>query len=271
MEQKKKSKFIGGIGALLVHAAVLALLFLLGFTLPAQEQEEGVPVMLGAVANASGFTDPSLVQVDVMPEEVAPQAEEVPEQPVITQDMEESVTLTPRNEATKPEVKKPEKSEAEIAAEAQRLAEEKAERERREAEEAARRRVAGSFGKSAQMGDKGTTEGTGVQGSAQGNVSDGEATGSGGYGTFDLGGRSLGEGGLVRPAINAQERGTVVINITVNPAGNVIDTQINLQRTNTVNAAMRTAAEDAARRTRFNAVDGLNNQSGTITYYFELK
>lgn len=52
-------------------------------------------------------------------------------------------------------MKKPEKTEAEKAEEARKLAEEKAERERREAEEAARKRVAGAFGKGAQMGNKG--------------------------------------------------------------------------------------------------------------------
>jgi hypothetical protein len=34
---------------------------------------------------------------------------------------------------------------------------------------------------------------------------------------------------------------------------------------------LRKAAEDAAKKARFNAVSGLNNQTGTITYYFNLK
>ena len=33
----------------------------------------------------------------------------------------------------------------------------------------------------------------------------------------------------------------------------------------------RCIAEDAAKKARFNAVDGVNNQTGTITYYFNLK
>ena len=40
---------------------------------------------------------------------------------------------------------------------------------------------------------------------------------------------------------------------------------------NTVNPTLRKAAEEAARKARFNKVDGVNNQSGTITYYFKLK
>ena len=57
---------------------------------------------------------------------------------------------------------------------------------------------------------------------------------------------------------------------TVDPEGNVIDTRIN-NRTNTTNLQLRNAAEQAARKTKFNAIGGENNQTGTITYYFKLK
>ena len=49
----------------------------------------------------------------------------------------------------------------------------------------------------------------------------GAKSGVGGYGTFNLGGRSIGEGGLPRPVYNVQEEGRVVVSITVNPAGHV--------------------------------------------------
>ena len=35
--------------------------------------------------------------------------------------------------------------------------------------------------------------------------------------------------------------------------------------------APRKAAEDAAKKARFNTIDGVNNQTGTITYYFNLR
>ena len=169
-------------------------------------------------------------------------------------------------------VKKPEKTEAEKAAEAKRLAEEKAERERKAAEEAAKKKVANAFGKGAQMGgSKGTSaSGTGTEGSKDGNSSTGAKTGTGGYGTFDLGGRSLGTGSLPKPVYNVQEEGRVVVNITVNPTGQVISTSISPQA-NTVNYALRKEAEDAAKKARFNTIDGVNNQTGTITYYFNLR
>ena len=239
-DRRKKGEFVGALGALLVHVAVIALLILVSFTVPQPDEDAGgVPVMLGNVESARGFDDPSLVDVDILPKEP---------------------------------VKKPEKTEAEKAAEAKRLAEEKAERERKAAEEAAKKKVANAFGKGAQMGgSKGTSaSGTGTEGSKDGNSSTGAKTGTGGYGTFDLGGRSLGTGSLPKPAYNVPEEGRVVVNITVNPAGVVIGTSINPQ-TNTVNSTLRKAAEDAAKKARFNTVEGPNNQTGTITYYFNLR
>lgn len=290
MDRRKKGEYIGALGALLVHVAVIALLILVSFTVPQPDEDAGgVPVMMGNVESARGFDDPSLVDVDVLDEDAAAPAETAPELPseqdLLTQTEEETVTLKPKTEEPKKEtvkakevakpkepVKKPEKTEAEKAAEAKRLAEEKAERERKAAEEAARKRVSGAFGKGAQMeGNKGTSAGgTGTEGSKEGNSSTGAKTGTGGYGTFDLGGRSLGTGSLPKPAYNVQEEGRVVVNITVNPAGQVISTGINPQ-TNTVSSALRKAAEDAAKKARFNTVDGVTNQTGTITYYFNLR
>ena len=279
MDGKKKGEYIGMLGALLVHVAIIALLILVSFTLPNNQDEGGVPVMMGDVDASLGNYDPStMVDVDVLPPEDVPEvveSQETVEQEMITQTEEETVVIKPKVEPKKekPEVvKKPEKTAAEKAAEEKKLAEEKAERERKAAAEAAAKRVSGAFGKGAQMdGSKGTANsGTGVEGSKDGNSSSGAKTGAGGYGTFDLGGRSIGEGGLPRPVYNVQEEGRVVVSITVNPAGHVIATSINRQ-TNTVNTALRKAAEDAAKRARFNAVEGVNNQTGTITYYFNLR
>ena len=160
----------------------------------------------------------------------------------------------------KPKEQPKEKTEAEKRAEAEKAA-----------AAAASSKIAGAFGKGTQMGNKGTgTTGSGLEGSPTGNSSEGKSGGVGGYGTFDLNGRSLGSGGLPMPVYNVQDEGRVVVTITVNPAGQVISTSIN-KRTNTVNASLRKAAEEAARKARFNQVDGVNNQTGTITYYFKLK
>ena len=290
----KKNKVTGWVSTLVLHAVLLLLLWLVAISQPKMQEEGGVPVMLGNMEMAQGDADPyTLTDVDILDEPQLPSEvsapEPVPTPPVktemITQEDEPTVAV-PKKETPKPKVKtetvkketpkkepvKPkEKTEAEKRAEAERLAAEKKAAEEKAAAEAAAKRIAGAFGKGTQMGSKGTAEaGEGIQGSPTGNAAEGQSAGVGGYGTFDLNGRSLGPGGLPKPVYNVQEEGRVVVTITVNSAGQVIHTSIN-KRTNTANAALRKAAEDAARRARFNAVSGVNNQTGTITYYFKLK
>ena len=290
----KKNKVTGLVGTIVLHVVLLLLLLLVAISKPKAQEEGGVPVMLGNMEMAQGNADPyTLTDVDVLDEPQLPSEVSVPEPvptpPVktemITQEDEPTVTV-PKKETPKPKVKtetvkketpkkepvKPkEKTEAEKRAEAERMAAEKKAAEERAAAEAAAKRIAGAFGKGTQMGSKGTADsGEGLQGSPTGNAAEGKSTGIGGYGTFDLNGRSLGPGGLPMPIYNVQEEGPVVVTITVNPAGQVIHTSIN-KRTNTANAALRKAAEDAAKKARFNTVSGVNNQTGTITYYFKLK
>ena len=139
MNIKRKSEYIGALGALLVHVAIIALLILVSFAIPHPDEEAGgVPVMMGDVDAAYGNYDPStMVDVEVLPEEVPapqPEPEVETEQEMITQTEEETVVVKPKAEPKKekPKVaKKPEKTPEEKAAEAKKLAEEKAERERK--------------------------------------------------------------------------------------------------------------------------------------------
>ena len=112
MDRRKKGEYIGALGALLVHVAVIALLILVSFTVPQPDEDAGgVPVMMGNVDAASGFDDPSLVDVDIMDEDAAAPAETAPELPseqdLLTQTEEETVTLKPKTEEPKKETVKP--------------------------------------------------------------------------------------------------------------------------------------------------------------------
>lgn len=295
----KKNKITGLVGTIVLHVILLVLLWLITISLPQVQEEGGVPVMLGNAELSQGNADSyTLTDIDILnePEAPAPDAAEpetVPtpqvKEEIITQDEEETVAVpkkepkketpkqetpkkeTPRKETPrKEEVKPKEKTEAEKRAEAEKAAAAKKAAAEKAAAEAAARKIAGAFGKGTQMGNKGTgTSGSGLEGSPTGNAAEGKSSGVGGYGTFDLNGRSLG-GSLPMPVYNVQDEGRVVVTITVNPTGQVISTSIN-KRTNTVNASLRKAAEEAARKARFNSVDGVNNQTGTITYYFKLK
>lgn len=279
----KRSKTIGIVGTIAVHVLVVVMLLLLDMAMPEKQEEGGVPVMMGdtdmAQGNGGQYT---MTEVDVMPKpEQTVTSESVPaadvRQPMITQQDEPSLEV----KEEKPQEKKKTETTVKVTPDKvneqkKELPKEKTEAEKRaEAEkaaaEAAANKIAGAFGKGAQMGSKGTAAtGDGNEGRPDGNSQTGGMAGMGGYGTFDLNGRSLGQGGLPVPVYNVQEEGRVVVTIVVNPSGQVISTSIN-KRTNTVNPVLRKAAEDAARKARFNAVDGVDNQSGTITYYFRLR
>ncbi len=283
MDRNKRGEYVGALGTVVAHAALLALLIFISFSVPIDSEDGGVPVIMGDVETAQEGGDNSLVDVDVLPEPEfsEPAVSNVADVPLITQEQEKTVdvpTQKTKVEKVKPKSEtvaktKTEKSEAEIEAERKRLAEEKAAAERKAAAEAAAKRVSGAFGKGSQMSDsRGTSDsGKGAEGSKNGNSTTGVTTGTPGYGTFNLGGRSLGEGGLPRPVYNVQEEGVVAVSIVVSPAGKVIDAKIDLTQTKTVSTSLRKAALDAAKKARFNEVTGVNNQSGTITYYFRLK
>lgn len=254
-----KSQIQGVVVTLVVHAAVVALLMLLAMRTPLQEAESGIPVMLGTAELAQGhtesyqFTEVSSVKSDVPNIENAPQTQPKPqvEEPLITQPDEPTI-----------DVPTPEEIEAQKRAEDERLAAERAAQQ-----------MASAFGKGFEMGSKGEAEEQaeeGTQGVETGVAAADKAVGIGVQGTFDLNGRSISGNGLPIPVNTVQDEGRVVVNIIVNPEGQVIATSIN-RRTNTINPELRKAAEDAAKRARFNQINAVDNQSGTITYYFKLK
>lgn len=254
-----KSQIQGLVVTLAVHAAAVVLLMLLAMRAPLQEAESGIPVMMGNTDLAQGhtesyqFTEVSSIKSDVPNIENAPQTQPDPqvEEPLITQPEEPTVDMLT-----------PEEIEAQKRAEAERLAAERAAQQ-----------MASAFGKGFEMGSKGeATENTeeGTQGAETGVSAADKVTGLGVQGTFDLNGRNISGDGLPIPVNTVQDEGMVVVTIEVNPEGEVVSTRINL-RTKTTNPHLRKAAEDAAKRARFNKVDGVNNVQGTITYFFKLR
>lgn len=254
-----KNQIQGLVVTIAVHALVVLLLLMVKLSAPLQEEESGIPVMLGNSLLAQGhtesyqYTEVSSVKSDVPNVDNAPLTQPQPQvdEPLITQPDEPTV-----EEPTAEEL------EARKRAEAERLAAERVAQQ-----------MAGAFGKGFEMGSKGeATEKAddGTQGIETGVAAADKAVGVGVQGTFDLNGRSLSGSGLPVPVNTVQDEGRVVVNITVNPTGKVIATSIN-RRTNTVNPELRKAAEDAAKKARFNTIEGVDNQSGTITYYFKLR
>lgn len=285
--EEQKDRMIGMAGTAGFHLLIIGLLliFYLSPTPEVRQPEElgGVPVMFGNVADAFGdnepfgrgkgdvgakeTTSPNVAEdptplVENTSKQSKPAVSNTTETPA-TQDFEETVAI---KEAKKKadEQKQREAEEQRKKAEADRIAAQQAEKKGQISNQ-----MAGLFGNGEGDGSRGETTGTGTQGVPTGNASHGKTSGIGGWGSYDLGGRSLGSGGLVKPTYNVNDYGTVVVDILVNAKGDVVEATIG-KGTNTANATLRSEALRAAKRTKFNEVSAVTNQKGTITYKFNL-
>ena len=269
------SEQIIGFGGSAIICLLIALFLYFTFLLTeVNAREEGILVNFGTVDWASGNFEPKskgenreVPTEDVSPEIQSVQLSETP--PLITQETEQTVAI----ESVKEQEKRIEQERRD--AENRRLAEEQRKRaeEQQRQRDAINQQMSGAFGAGeTPEGSEGTaSSGGGNQGNNQGNAATGSYSGVGGSGNFDLSGRSLSGGGLQRPAYAIQEEGTIVIEITVDPNGNVINAEVRLRGTNIENPSMRRSAIEAAKKTRFNSINGTQNQIGTITYRYTLK
>ncbi len=285
--EAQKDKIIGLGATIGFHLLIiLALIFYtLDLTPMARTAEDlgGVPVMFGNVPDAFGddepfgrgngdvgaeeATSPNVVEDPIpMVENTAtktkPAVSNTKEAPV-TQNLEETVAIKEAKKKAE-EKKQQEADERRKKAEADRVAQQEAAKKGQ-----INNQMAGLFGNGTGSGSRGNTEGTGTQGVPRGNASYGKTSGVGGWGSFDLGGRSLGSGGLIKPNYSVDDYGTVVVDILVNAKGDVVEASIG-KGTNTPNTNLRNEALRAAKRTKFNTVSSVTNQKGTITYKFNL-
>lgn len=281
--EEKKINLISALGTIGFHLLIILSLLLIYMQPTILEDRhaeglEGVPVMFGNVPDAFGKDEPSgRGSGAVANNEVAPNQAEV-SQPastpasdtkndIVTQDTEETIALREANKKAEAEKAGKAAEEAENRRkqeEADRIARQQAEQSK-----AISNQMSGLFGNGSGSGSRGNTEGTGTQGVPTGNASYGKTSGVGGWGSFDLGGRSLGRGGLIKPNYSVDDYGTVVVDILVDAKGNVVEATIG-KGTNTPSTTLRAEALKAAKRTKFNEVSAVINQKGTITYKFNL-
>ena len=281
-----KEEIYGYTGSGIFCLLIILLLLLTVIKTTVKAGEEGILVSFGNVNLASGTFEPSSgepqnetnrtpsVQQPVVTPETQPVGQPRTQNftpPAVTQNTENTAAVeTARREQE-------ERNRREAEQRAQRAIEEAALQAQRdkEAEEQRRRdainqRVSGAFGSGTTgQNQRGVADaGSGIQGDSQSTTTAGSPSGSG-YGEFNLNGRTLGTGGLPRPAYNVQEEGRIVLNITVDPNGNVIFAEIG-RGTTIDNATLRNSAVEAAKMAKFNRISG-NNQTGTITYRYSLK
>lgn len=261
MSKVRSDRWIAGGVALLLHLLIVGLLFWLSMDASEQKHTRDKEIWI-SVGVDPDFGDKSQNQGDLVaaastsarpataaaesaqpapPQQPAPKAPEATPTPRPTPT---PARATPTKEKPKPVQKPAAPSEREVAD-----------------------KVSGLFDRKKPTGSE---SGTGKSDAGSGVADRGTVGSSAGW---SLDGRSIvGNGGRpVMPTRVPDIRGTVVVEITVNAAGQVIDAKVRLRGTNVVDNALRKAAVEAARKTRFNALGGVPDQKGTITYHFDVK
>lgn len=280
----------GIIGTSILHIVLLILLIVVAFTPPKPpETEEGILVNFGTDETGFGMIEPSPPPVQqeasVPPPKATPKVQN--DEPLLTQNNEEA----PEVKKVDPEVEKKrlEKLEADRKLKVQL----EAERKKREAEEAERKRIEAEQKRQADIMNKtrdalansknsGTTStsegeagGKGNQGVQTGSVDSknrGEGSGLGTQGniSYDLGGRGFQS--LPKPNYDYQGEGKVVVEVSVDRSGKVIQARPGITGSTTLDDYLLKVAKEAALKARFETKSNAPAvQKGSITYNFVLR
>ena len=279
----------GIVGTTIIHAVILLLLVLISFSVsPPPEMEEGILVNFGTDETGLGMIEPSppATREETSPPVPSNAAVKTVEDPLLTQNTEEA----PEVKKVDPEAekKKLEKIEAdkkikeELEVERIRKEQEEIERKRVEAElkrqsdimNRTKNALANSKNSGTNSTGEGVAGGPGNQGVKSGSVDSkvrGEGGGLGNKGiSYDLQGRGF--QALPPPKYNYQGEGKVVVEVSVDRLGKVIQAVPGTKGSTTLDDYLLKVAKDAAMEARFEAKpDAPAIQKGTITYNFILK
>jgi colicin import membrane protein len=281
----------GIIGTSIVHIVLLILLIVVAFTPPKPpETEEGILVNFGTDETGLGMIEPSPPPVQqeasVAPPKAAPKVQK--DEPVLTQNNEEAPEVKKVDpEAEKKRLEKIEadrKLKEQLEAERKKKAAEEAERKRVEAEQKrqadimnkTRNALANSKNAGTTSTSEGEAGGKGNQGVPTGAVDsktrdEGSGLGTQGNVSYDLGGRGFLS--LPKPNYDYQGEGKVVVEVSVDRSGKVIQAIPGSKGSTTLDEYLLKVAKEAALKARFDAKtnDPAAIQKGTITYIFMLK
>lgn len=283
--EKKK----GIIGTSIIHIVLLILLLVVAFTAPKPpELEEGILVNFGTDETGLGMIEPSPPPVQeeayTPPPDASTKVQK--EEPLLTQDTEEA----PEVKKVDPEAEKKrlEKLEADrkvreqLEIERKRKEQEELERKRIEAEQKrqadimnrTRDALANSKNAGTTSKSEGEAGGAGNQGVQTGSVDSknrGDGSGLGNQGiSYDLQGRGFQS--LPSPQYDYQGEGRVVVEVSVDRSGKVIQAIPGFKGSNTLDEYLLRVAKEAALKARFDPkADAPVIQKGTITYNFILK
>jgi colicin import membrane protein len=279
----------GIVGSSIIHLILFLLLIIVSFSVPPPpEMEEGILVNFGTGETGLGMIEPSppAVQQVATPPPPAKAVVKTEDDPLLTQNNEEA----PEVKKVDPEAEKKrlEKIEArriqkeQLEAERIRKVQEETERKRIEAEQQRQadimNRTKNALANSKNAGTtstgEGITGGPGNQGVASGSVDskvrgDGDGLGDKGI-SYDLQGRGF--QALPSPKYDYQGEGRVVVEVSVDRLGKVIQAIAGIKGSTTLDEYLLKVAKEAALNARFEMKpDAPAIQKGTITYNFILK
>lgn len=255
MKSAKKNKLIASIVTILVHAIIVALLFVLCFRTPLPlPGEAGVEVNLGMYEH--GLTDLSQQYDKTTSQQVN---ETTRQQEEVIEKEDDIVSEDTDLPAIEPEKK------TEVEEVTEKAAEEKE-------EPVINKRALFQVTPNNNAASEGNTKPESIQGSPNGlkdmNRYEGNG-GSGGGPAYDLGGR--GAKSIPSPSRDFDEEGKVVIDIWVDKDGRVQRAEIG-KGTTVTNSNMRESARQAAMKAIFiQDKDASDLQKGTITYTFIIR
>jgi len=263
------------LGTVILHLLVLLILYFTVLRTEVPVDESAIMVNFGDVTASTGVVEPRNTAAAVRQETPPPLPKsKVAGEELLTQETEETVAAPVQKQKERDEraAREREKQEedARKRAEDEHLRQERQQQQQREAIDNRMSNAFGSTPAEETQPQQGATE---TAASNQGNPYDDAANGSNNSGSkigagLNLDGRTVRGGVLPRPTFEGQQEGRIVIQITVDPEGNVILAEP-YRGTNIDNPMMRKSAIEAAKRTKFNKIKG-NNQIGTITYNYKL-
>lgn len=261
----------GIIATAIVHALMLAAIFVFGIKYLDPPPLSGVIVAYGTDADGAGSPayNERIPREEPAAQPVEQKYEEIPEEVLSTQDDTSPVEVkkveTPKEEKTeKPKEKAPEKPvETEKPA---------PEPKKEQKPSDATARALANILNPANDASKGDGQGTGYKGSPEGSLSSDKygAGGIGGDGNYRLAGRKA--LAKPKPEYTGRDQGRVVVRVQVDRQGNVISAKYSLQGTEVSDPVLIRNAERAAMQTKWQANPSAEPvQEGTIIYEFNLK
>jgi len=254
---EKKNKRKGIIGTILFHALLLVAFLFMGLTYQdPPPAEEGISINFG-------FSDEGLGEIEP---ESTEDITEIVEKEIIEEQIESTEEIIKQSTVETPTVEKTEKKEKVVKKEEPKeevIEEKKPEVNKKALYPGKKKKETSSEGETGGDGNQGA-----IDGDPNADVYEGGGTGENGT-AYQLGGRSVAF--KAKPIYNTQVEGKVVVMITVDRLGNVINAIAGAKGSTTLNKQLLQRAKAAALKTKFDPKQTApTNQQGKIIYDFRL-